>query len=70
MRLEFNTPKSKVMCINITLDAPLRIAEKTLEYVDSFAYLGSVTSKDMSAQKNISNRLSNAMNAFANLRLV
>ena len=68
--LEINAPKTKVMCINTTLDAPLTIAGETLECVDSFTYLGSVISKDGSAQKDIKNRLSKARNAFANLRPV
>ena len=44
--LEINAPKKKVMCTNTTLDAPLTIAGKTLECVDSFTYLESVISKD------------------------
>ena len=56
--LEINAPKTKVMCVNTTLDAPLTIAGETLECVDSFTYLGSVISKDESAQKDIKNRLS------------
>jgi hypothetical protein len=55
--LEINAPKTKVMCINTTLDAPLTIAGETLECVDGFTYLGSVISKDGSAQKDIKNRL-------------
>ena len=65
-----NALKTKVMCINITLEAPLTIASITPECVDSFTYLGSVQSKDGSAQKDIKNRLSKARNAFAILRPV
>ena len=62
--------KTKVMCINTTLDAPLTIAGETLECVDSFTYLGSVISKDGSAQKDIKKILTKARNAFASLRPV
>ena len=62
--LEINAPKTKVMCINTTLDAPLTIAGETI------TYLGSVISKDGSAQKDIKNRLSKARNAFASLKPV
>ena len=34
--LEINAPKTQVMCINITLDAPFTVAIETLECVDSF----------------------------------
>ena len=40
--LEINAPKTRVMYINTTLDASLKIASGTLECVDSFTYLGSV----------------------------
>jgi hypothetical protein len=43
---------------------------RSLECVDRFTYLGSVISKDGSAQKDIKNILSKARNAFANLRPV
>ena len=58
------------MCINTTLDAPLTVAGETLEYLDSFTYLGSVIIKDGSAQKDNENRLTKARNAFASLRPV
>ena len=45
--------EKEVICINTTLDA-----DETLECVDSFIYLGSVTIRDGSAQKDIKNRLS------------
>ena len=67
MRLEINAPKSNVMCINATLNTPLTIAGETLEFVDSFTYLGSVISKDGSAQKDIKNRLYKTRNALASL---
>ena len=44
--LEINAPKTKVMFINTTFDAPLTIAGETLECVDSFSYLGSGISKN------------------------
>ena len=65
-----NAPKTKVVCINTILDAPLTVAGKTLECVNSFTYLGYVISRDGSAQKDIKNRLSKVRNAFANLRPV
>ena len=37
--LEINAPKTKVMCINATLDLPVMVAGETLECVDSFTYL-------------------------------
>ena len=70
MGLEINEPKTKVICINITLDATLTVVGETLEYVDSSIYLGSVIRKDSSAQKDIKNILSKARNAFANFKLV
>ena len=39
MGLEMNAPNTKVISINITLDALLTIAGETLECVDSFTYL-------------------------------
>ena len=70
MGLEINAPKTKAMCINTMhyLGSPLRIAGEAIEFLDSFTYLGSVISRDKSAQKDIKNRLSRARNAFANLR--
>ena len=70
MGLEINGPKTKVISINTTLDAPLTIAGETLERVDSFTYLGSVISKDGSAQKDIKNRLIKARNTFVSLKPV
>ena len=67
MGLEINAPKTKVMCINTTSDAPLTFAGETLECVDSFTYLWNVISKIWSAQKDIKNRLSKARNTFASL---
>ena len=63
--LEINALKTKLMCINTTLDTPLTIADETLECVYSFTYLGSVISTDGSAQKDIQKRLSKARNVFA-----
>ena len=65
--LEINAPKTEVMCINTTLDAPLTITGEMLECEDSFTYLGSLISKDGSAQKDIKNRLTKARNYFASL---
>ena len=68
--------ENEFMFINTTLNAPLTVAGETLEYVDSFKYLGNVIRKDWSAQKDIKNRLSKARNAClkitrnANLRSV
>ena len=42
--LEINAPKAKVMCIKITSDASLTIADKPFECVDSFRYLGNLIS--------------------------
>ena len=50
--------------------APLTVVGETLVCVDIYTYLGSVISKDMSAQKDTKNRLSKARNTFANLREV
>ena len=47
--LEINVPKTKVMCINTTLDALLTVASETLECLGSFAYLGSMISTGESA---------------------
>ena len=49
--LEINVLKTKDICINTTLDTPLTVSGETLKCVDSFTYLGSVISKDGSAQK-------------------
>ena len=48
----------------------LRCTSTILEFVDSFKYLGSVSSKDGSTQKEIKNTRIKAKNAFASLRLV
>ena len=53
--LEINAPKTKVMCINTSLDVPLRVASETPECTDRFTYLGSLISRDGSAQRDIKN---------------
>ena len=58
--LEVNAPKTKVMCINTTLDEPRTVAGKKMECVESCTYLGSVISRIGDAQKDIKNRLSKA----------
>ena len=68
--LEINAPKTMVMCINTSSDAPLTVAGETLECVDSFTHLKSVISRDGSAQMDIKNRLSKARNASTNLKPV
>ena len=47
--IEINALKTKVMCINTTMDTPVMAAGETMECVDSLTYLGSVISRDESA---------------------
>ena len=68
MFASFNAPKTKVMCINTALDAPLKTADETLKCVDIITYLGSAISRDESAQKDIKKILIKARNVFDNLR--
>ena len=38
--MEINAPKTKMMCINTTLNAPLTVTAKTLECADIFTSVG------------------------------
>ena len=55
--LNINAPKTQVMCINATPDAPITVNGHAIDYAEDFTYLGSLVSKDNSAQKDIRARL-------------
>lgn len=58
------------MSFNSILNAPITVNNEPLEYVNNLTYLGSLISKDNTAQKNIQARLGNARGAFARLNTV
>ena len=68
--LNINAPKTQVMCINATPDAPITVNGHALDYAEEFTYLGSLVSKDNSAQKDIRARLGKAQGAFARLHSI
>ena len=68
--LNINAPKTQVMCINATPDAPITVNGHALNYAEEFTYLGSLVSKDNSAQKDIRARLGKAQGAFARLHSI
>ena len=57
--------KSKIMCVNSDASRSINIEGEPLEHIEEFTYLGSVISKDNSAQKNIKARLNKARCAFS-----
>jgi len=56
------------MCINASPESQVNINNIQLDYVENFTYLGSIISKDNTAQKDIKSRLGKARNSFAILR--
>lgn len=66
--LNINTSKTQVMCINSINPAPITVNSEPLDYVEDFAYLGSLISTDNGAKTDIQTRLSKARGAFARLQ--
>ena len=62
-----NTTKTKVMSINTTTQTRITINNEELEVIDDFVYLGSLISKDNSAQKDIQRRLGQACSTYTSL---
>ncbi len=58
------------MCINSINPAPITVNGEPLDYVEDFAYLGSLISTDNGAKKDIQTRLSKARGAFARLQTI
>ena len=65
--LNINGPKTQVMCVNATPDAPIIVNGETLDNVEEFTYLGSLVSKDNATEKDIKARLGKAHGVFARL---
>jgi hypothetical protein len=68
--LEISTEKTKMLCINKELEAPINVGDKSLECIDSFTYLGSVISKNGGAREDIRSRLAKARGVFSKLKTV
>lgn len=51
--LNMNTEKTQVTCFNTAPSSLITFDGKPLEFVENFAYLGSIISKDNEAQKDI-----------------
>ena len=60
--------KFKIMCVNSDALRPINIDGEPLEQIKEFTYLGSVTSTDNSAKKDIKARLNKARCAFSRLK--
>ena len=66
--LKVNKKKTKVMKINSKKNDPIRIDDHELEDVEEFDYLGSRTTADGDAMRDVKARLSKARHAFASLK--
>jgi hypothetical protein len=58
--LKFNKEKTRTMSINEEKNKPLKLREETIEEVDEFTYLGSITTKKNNTTKDVEKRMNKA----------
>ncbi|KAH8333438.1 hypothetical protein KR067_003621 [Drosophila pandora] len=68
--LSINAAKTKAMRILHSHQSMITICGKSVEYVDSFVYLGTVISANGGVEKDMENRLSKARSAFGRLQRI
>ena len=68
--LRINIGKTRVLRLNTKSHRPIMIEERPLEHVVEFVYLGSNSSTDGGADKDVALRISKARHAFRTLRPV
>ena len=68
--MNVNVGKTKLMRLNTTSNQPITVNNQQLEEVDEFTYLGSKVSPDGDSGKDVSVRISKAIQAFGTLNPV
>ena len=66
--LQINIPKTKILRINATTQAPIQLNGINLEDVESFDYLGSKIDEQGGTNRDVQARINKARTAFASLR--
>ena len=68
--LQINIPKTKILRINATTQAPIQLNGINLEDVESFDYLGSKIDEQGGTNRDVQARINKARTAFASLRKI